>query len=44
MTVGEPISVSDRWSTYQTSRQAARQSVTDLTKDLQKALESLISV
>lgn len=44
MTVGEPISVSDRWSTYQTSRQAARQSVTDLTKDLQKALERLISV
>lgn len=44
MTVGEPICVSDRWSTYHSSRQAARKSVTDLTQDLQKALEKLISV
>jgi hypothetical protein len=44
VTVGEPISVSDRWSTYQTSRQAARLAVNDLTQDLQKALETLISV
>jgi hypothetical protein len=43
MTVGEPISVSDRWSTYQTNRQAARQAVTHLTQDLQRALEKLIS-
>ncbi len=42
ITVGEPISVSDRLSTYQTSRQAARQSVTALTQDLQRALEKLI--
>jgi 1-acyl-sn-glycerol-3-phosphate acyltransferase len=39
MTVGEPLSVSDRWQTYQTSR---RQAVTTLTKDLQTALEKLI--
>ncbi|HEY9605102.1 MAG TPA: 1-acyl-sn-glycerol-3-phosphate acyltransferase [Allocoleopsis sp.] len=44
VTVGEPISVSDRWSTYQTSRQAARRAVNDLTQDLQKALEQLLSV
>jgi 1-acyl-sn-glycerol-3-phosphate acyltransferase len=44
MTVGEPICVSDRWSTYHSSRQAARQSVTHLTQDLQNALEKLISV
>lgn len=43
MTVGEPICVSDRWSAYQTSRKAARQAVTDLTQDLQRALEKLIS-
>jgi len=44
VTVGEAISVSDRWSTYQTSRQAARLAVNDLTRDLQKALEKLIAV
>ncbi|MCA1992246.1 MAG: 1-acyl-sn-glycerol-3-phosphate acyltransferase [Coleofasciculus sp. S288] len=44
LTVGEPISVSDRWSVYQTNRQAARKAVAELTHDLQKALETLISV
>ncbi|HEY9596337.1 MAG TPA: 1-acyl-sn-glycerol-3-phosphate acyltransferase, partial [Cyanophyceae cyanobacterium] len=43
ITVGEPISVSDRWTAYQTNRRAARQAVKDLTHDLQKALELLIS-
>lgn len=43
VTVGEPISVSDRWSIYQTNRQAAKQAINDLTQDLQKALEKLIS-
>lgn len=43
LSVGEPISVSDRWSTYQASRQASKQAVTDLTQDLQRALEKLIS-
>jgi 1-acyl-sn-glycerol-3-phosphate acyltransferase len=44
VTVGEPISVSDRWSTYQTSRHAARIATSELTQDLQRALEKLISV
>lgn len=43
VSVGEPISVSDRWATYQSGRQAAKQAVNDLTQDLQKALEKLIS-
>lgn len=43
LTVGEPISLTARWSTYQTSRQAARGAVADLTSDLQMALEKLIS-
>ena len=44
LTIGEPISVSDRWSKYQTNRQSARLAVTELTQDLQRALEKLISV
>jgi hypothetical protein len=44
ITIGEPISVSDRWSIYQTNRQSARLAVTELTQDLQRALEKLISV
>ncbi|ARV61223.1 glycerol acyltransferase [Nostocales cyanobacterium HT-58-2] len=43
VTVGEPISVTKRWSMYQTSRHAARQAVDELTKDLQLALENMIS-
>lgn len=43
ITVGEPISVSDRWSTYQQSRQAARRTVAELTQDLQIALANMIS-
>ena len=42
ITVGQPLSLSDRFPVYQASRQSARQSVADLTQDLQKALESLI--
>jgi hypothetical protein len=42
MTVGQPLSVSERYPVYQTNRQAARQAVANLTKDLQHALESLI--
>jgi 1-acyl-sn-glycerol-3-phosphate acyltransferase len=42
MTVGEPISVSDRWQTYQASRRSAKQAVTDLTQHLQIALEQTI--
>ncbi len=42
VTVGEPISVSDRWPTYQASRKDAKQAVGDLTQDLQEALTSMI--
>ena len=40
MTVGEPISVGDRWQGYQTSRRLA---VAELTQDLQLALEAMIN-
>lgn len=43
LTVGQPISVSERWETYQSSRRNAKQAVADLTKDLQSALESMIT-
>lgn len=39
MTVAEPISVSDRWDAYHTSRRSA---VAELTRDLQIALEGTI--
>ncbi|MGQ4649305.1 1-acyl-sn-glycerol-3-phosphate acyltransferase [Lyngbya aestuarii] len=42
ITIGEPLSVSQRYPTYQKSRRDARLAVSDLTQDLQKALESLI--
>lgn len=44
VTVGEPISASDRYCTYRKSRQAARVAVTDLTQDLQLALERMINL
>jgi 1-acyl-sn-glycerol-3-phosphate acyltransferase len=42
ITIGQPLSVSDRWETYQTNRRAAKQAVTDLTQDLQNALQEMI--
>lgn len=39
MTIGEPISVSERWDTYKTNRRSA---VSHLTADLQTALERMI--
>ncbi|HAG83284.1 MAG TPA: glycerol acyltransferase [Cyanobacteria bacterium UBA12227] len=42
MTIGQPLSVSERYSVYQTNRQGARQAVADLTQDLQQTMESLI--
>lgn len=42
ITVGEPISVTERWSSYQKNRQAARKAVFQLTQDLQMALEEMI--
>ena len=43
ITVGEPISVSDRYAVYKSSRVAARQSVAELTTDLQQVLEGLLN-
>ena len=42
LTVGQPISVSERYAVYQESRHSARQAVADLTQDLQKDMEGLI--
>ena len=39
LTIGEPISVTQKWSDYQTNR---RQAVANLTQDLQDALEQMI--
>ncbi len=43
MTIGQPISVSDRWDSYQTNRRSAKQAITGLTQDLQTALQSMIT-
>ena len=43
MTVGEPISVTERALAYQANCKAARKAVADLTHDLQVALEKMIS-
>lgn len=42
VTVGEPISVSDRWATYSGGRKNAKQAVETLTQDLQTALQQMI--
>ena len=42
VTIGQPISVSDRWDTYHSNRRAGKQAVSDLTQDLQTAFESMI--
>ncbi|WP_346290564.1 1-acyl-sn-glycerol-3-phosphate acyltransferase [Sphaerothrix gracilis] len=42
MTIGEPISVSDRWPNYQGNSRAARRAVADLTEELRVALEGMI--
>lgn len=43
VTIGEPISVTERFSSYQKNRQSARLAVDDLKRDLQTALEKMIS-
>ena len=43
MTIGQPLSVSDRYPIYQESRRGSRQAVADLTQDLQQAMENLNS-
>ncbi len=42
ITVGEPISVTERWENLSGDRHAVRQAVNILTKDLQVALEKLL--
>ncbi|MEM7554495.1 MAG: 1-acyl-sn-glycerol-3-phosphate acyltransferase [Cyanobacteria bacterium P01_A01_bin.84] len=42
ITIGEPISVTQRWESYNSSRKAGKQAVTKLTDDLKVALESLV--
>lgn len=42
VTLGEPISISDRWDFYQQDRRSAKQAVSDLTRELQSAMESMI--
>ncbi|MEA5505753.1 1-acyl-sn-glycerol-3-phosphate acyltransferase [Halotia wernerae UHCC 0503] len=42
ITIGEPISVSERYPLYKKNRLGARQSVADLTNDLEQAMERLI--
>ena len=42
VTIGKPINVSDRTSTYNKNRQGAKQAVAQLTDDLQTALEKMI--
>ncbi|MGB3534540.1 MAG: 1-acyl-sn-glycerol-3-phosphate acyltransferase [Microcoleaceae cyanobacterium] len=42
MTVGKPISISDKWAVYQSSRHAAKQAVTDLTQEVETALIDLV--
>ncbi|MGA7936352.1 MAG: 1-acyl-sn-glycerol-3-phosphate acyltransferase, partial [Kovacikia sp.] len=43
LTIGQPISVSDRWATYHASRRGAKQAITELTQDLQTVLEKMAS-
>lgn len=43
VTVGKPISVTQRWQSYKQDRQSARKTVTELTQDIHKALQSMIS-
>ena len=42
ITVGDRISISDRADTYQSNRRAAKQAVSDLTQELQLAMEKMI--
>ena len=43
ITIGQPISVSERYNTYKVSRVGARQAVSNLTSDLQQAMAGLIT-
>jgi hypothetical protein len=41
LTVGQPISVSQRWDAYKENRKGAKQAIADLTQELQTALEAM---
>jgi 1-acyl-sn-glycerol-3-phosphate acyltransferase len=41
LTIGQPLSVSDRWHDYEGNRRNAKQAVMTLTQDLQTALEQM---
>ncbi|MBW4579666.1 MAG: 1-acyl-sn-glycerol-3-phosphate acyltransferase [Tildeniella nuda ZEHNDER 1965/U140] len=41
LTIGQPLSVSDRWDDYKSNRRNAKQAVVNLTQDLQTALEQM---
>ena len=41
LTIGQPLSVSDRWHDYESNRRSAKQAVMTLTQDLQTALEQM---
>ncbi|OCQ94761.1 glycerol acyltransferase [Nostoc sp. MBR 210] len=40
--IGQPLSISERYSAYKESRVGAKQAVSDFTNDLQQAMQSLI--
>jgi 1-acyl-sn-glycerol-3-phosphate acyltransferase len=42
ITVGQPISVSQRWNKYSESRQSAREEVNNLTQEISEALKNMI--
>ncbi len=42
ITIGKPLSVSERYPTYSNSRRHGKQAVVDLTNDLQQVMEGLI--
>ncbi len=42
ITIGEPLSISEKFDDYKANRKAARIAVADFTSDLQKAMEELI--
>lgn len=43
ISIGEPLSISDRFEDYKANRKAARITVADFTSDLQRAMERLIN-
>jgi 1-acyl-sn-glycerol-3-phosphate acyltransferase len=43
VTVTEPISINDRWESYQANRRSAKQAIEDVTTDIRQALEGCLS-